>query len=219
MVLILVILDSLNRSEICKSILKTFAVFVIILCLLTGCSKPSDNDLSNDKNYTTNANDIQNADQYVKIYTGDTSEDHFFFYYDLYDKRGNLIKHDCTYMNEPDVTMLSKDIIRISVQTGTGLSTRWTYYYDLNSDKISQIFYNVLAEKENYVAFFRDKKVIISDMFDEKIFTKEIQLKHDLSNCSDPIENVTFSDDLSEINVTYLSGAKFKEIKEIIPLN
>lgn len=160
----------------------------------------------------------QNTERYVKIYTGETQEDHFYYYYDLFDKSGALVDHKCTYMDEPDASMPSDDIIKISVQAGTGLSTRWTYYYDLSSNMFSPTFYHVLAEKENMVAFYNGKKIVVTDMFDEGKIIKEIDLKQAVSDITDPIESVTFSDDLSQIYVTYLSGTELETISETVLL-
>lgn len=200
---------------------KRFVLFIIVVVFLAGCSEKSDNSsvlVGSDKVVSNDSANFENSEKYFKIYTGNTSEDHFSFYYDLYDKQGKKVKHECTYMNEPDIEMLTKNIIKVSVQSGTGLSTRWTYYYDLDKNKFSKTFYYVLGEKESYVASFDGKNIIISDIFEENRALKEIHLKEKLVNSTDPIESVAFSDDLSEINVTYFSSEKSEKISEKISL-
>lgn len=201
--------------------MKKILVLMFLLLLLVGCSEKSDKSsvlVDSDKVTSNDSANFENSEKYFKIYTGSTSEDHFSFYYDLYGKQGEKVKHECTYMNEPDIEMLTKYIIKVSVQSGTGLSTRRTYYYDLDKNKFSKTFYYVLGEKESYVAFFDGKKIIISDMFEENRALKEIQLKEKLVNSTDPVESVVFSDDLSEINVTYFSSDKSEKINEKISL-
>ncbi len=201
--------------------MKKILVLMLLLLLLVGCSEKSDKSsvlVDSDKVTSNDSANFENSEKYFKIYTGNTSEDHFSFYYDLYGKQGEKVKHECTYMNEPDIEMLTKYIIKVSVQSGTGLSTRRTYYYDLDKNKFSKTFYYVLGEKESYVAFFDGKKIIISDMFEENRALKEIQLKEKLVNSTDPVESVVFSDDLSEIDVTYFSSDKSEKISEKISL-
>ena len=55
-------------------------------------------------------------------------------------------------------------------------------------------------------------------MFEENRALKEIQLKEKLVNSTDPVESVVFSDDLSEIDVTYFSSDKSEKISEKISL-
>ena len=88
----------------------------------------------------------------------------------------------------------------------------------MSSNMFSPTFYHVLAEKENMVAFYNGKKIVVTDMFDEGKIIKEIDLKQAVSDITDPIERVTFSDDLSHINVTYLSGTELEKISETILL-
>lgn len=33
----------------------------------------------------------QDIERYVRIYTGDSFDDHYFFYYDLFDSNGNIV--------------------------------------------------------------------------------------------------------------------------------
>ena len=216
MVLIQDISDFSNNKKMHIKVFELFIVLSIILIITSGCAKEDNKNISIKSELSTSdqIENLQNADQYVKVYTGNTSEDRYSFYYDLYDKKGNLVKHDCTYMDEPEYSMVSDDIVKISVQTGTGLSAKWTIYYDLSSGRLSRAFYHVLAEKDNIIAFFDGRNIAITDVFDEDSYKELFELKYDLSDSTDPIKSVVFSDDFTQIIVTYFSGADFNEIKE-----
>ncbi len=203
-------------------------ICLMAVCLITivfnGCSDGSDinqdiktNDILNtetDSNVTKNISE----NEYYKIYTGQNEDDRYLFYYDLYNKDKDLIKSECTYMNQPDIILLDNSIIKISVQNGTGLDTQWTYYYDINTEMFSPIYYHVLEESQRYVSYFENSKVIVCDMFSEGLYKKEIHLTNELSATTEPIKNVYFSEDMKTIEITYYTKNDFNEITEIVEL-
>ena len=72
--------------------MKKILVLLFLLLLLVGCSEKSDKSsvlVDSDKVTSNDSANFENSEKYFKIYTGNTSEDHFSFYYDLYDKQGN----------------------------------------------------------------------------------------------------------------------------------
>ena len=194
-----------------NSVFKIFIAFATVLLTFTGCI--------GDKNVTSSAgDDLSDVRKYVKVYTGDTDDDHFMFYYDLYNKSGTLVKHECTNMQEPKAEMASPDIVKVSVQSGTGASTKWTYYYDLSKNIFSPVYYYVLAEKGDTVVYFDGQQIVVTSMFDEKKLLKRVTLKNELAKCESPIETVAFIGDENKISVTYFSGESYKTITEIIDL-
>lgn len=192
----------------------------IILCImLTGCTQP----VSIPPSYTESSpateypNETQ-SNEYFKIYTGNTQEDHFYYYYDIFDLSGNIIKHECTYTSEPKIREVDKYVLRISAQAGTGRSTEWTYYYNIEKNVISPAYYYVLCEGSGLTAYFDSEKIIVSGMFDKEDYYKEITLGQALSNSTDPIISAEFSDDASSMTVTYLSGDNYHEITETVAI-
>ena len=155
---------------------------------------------------------------YAKIYTGNNAEDHFYFYYDLFDKSGNLIKHECTYMNEPEISMISDDVLKISVQAGTGIEALQTYYYNLSTNEFSPVYCYVLCEKDSTVAYYSEKKIIVTEIFNSESLIKEIVPEKELSDIAEPVVSASFSDDLSKIEITYLFGTESKKITETFSL-
>ena len=51
-------------------------------------------------------------------------------------------------------------------------------------------------------------------MFDVESFYKEIKLNNEISNSTDPIEEVVFSDNLDSVTVVYMSGNNFERTTE-----
>ena len=121
-------------------------------------------------------------------------------------------------MQEPEAEMASPDIVKVSVQSGTGASTKWTYYYDLSKNIFSPVYYYVLAEKGDTVVYFDGQQIVVTNMFDEKKLLKRVALKNKLAKCESPIETVAFIGDENKISVTYFSGESYKTITEIIDL-
>ncbi len=73
---------------------------------------------------------------YFKIYQGDD----YLYYYDLYDTDHKIVKTDCTFVKPVDISMLTDNVVAISLQTGTGIESRWTYYYDAEIVRFSDVF-------------------------------------------------------------------------------
>lgn len=217
------ILDSTNKKYIGTFV----AGLSIISLLLTGCKQNLESTESNNSqnlenssiNISVDDQEIPHDDKhYYKIYTGESVEDRWYYYYDLFDEFGNIIKHECTFMDEPNISLISDSIVKVSVQSGTGRSTQWTYYYNVKDSLFSPVFYYTLNERANLVAYFDGQKIIIRDVFDDKKYYKEIELQKDLSKTTDPIENAIFSTDLKQITVFYVSGPDFQQTSEIINL-
>lgn len=208
MALIAGILDFINKT-------KLLCIFSLCVLLLTGCGKaapvpaPSDDGIGSKPplSNSSDASETSDLNKYYKIYRGETEETRFFFYYDLYDSAGSLIESQCTYMSEPNISEISPDTLKISAQAGTGQSTRWSYYYNVVSNRLSSTFYYVLTEKEQTVAYFDGKQVIVCDAFDPDRYYKNIQLSNIMPNSIDPVVTAKFSDDLSELTVVYYSDS------------
>lgn len=187
MVLIRTTLEFINNF----SVKFTAMVIVLLVCVgMFGCTKREGFD----------------EPLYYKIYNGEEETDRWNFYYDLYDSSGNLVKHDCTYMEQPDIQNVSNEILRVSVQAGTGLETRWTYYYDTRNNVFSPTYYYVLNEKDNFVAYYEAGNVIVCSMFEEN-YVKRINIPTELKNIENPVDEVYFSEDLKSLQIIYVDGS------------
>lgn len=164
------------------------------------------------------SNELPIEQPYYRIYQGSTMEDHFYYYYDLFDADGNQVDHTCTYMAEPQISEVSDHVLRISAQAGTGRGCIWFYYYDVNENRSSVPHDYPLAQKAPLVAYFDGKHVIVSDMFDPESYYKEIVLDNEFSNSIEPVLDAEFSEDLSHLIVLYESGEEYREVREIVDL-
>lgn len=144
--------------------------------------------------------------QYYKIYTGAEETDHFYYYYDLFDGEGNVVKHECTYMHEPIIKLISAQVLSVTVQAGTGISCRQTYYYDTAKARMSEVFYGVLDERDGRILFEKEGQVIIRDIFDKKDFYRELSLTPALSKSPESVISATFSEDMSSILISYIGA-------------
>ena len=144
--------------------------------------------------------------QYYKIYTGAEETDHFYYYYDLFDGEGNVVKHECTYMHEPVIKPISAHVLSVSVQAGTGTSCRQTYYYDTAGARMSEVFCGVLDERDGRILFEKEGQVIIRDIFDKKDFYRELSLTPALSKSPESVISATFSEDMSSVLISYIDA-------------
>ena len=179
-------------------------ILIIILCLinvliviLSGC----------DGNYDIN--------QLYEI----TDNGNFTYDYVIKDRHGNILISDKDVSRKPKVNVINEDILNISVQTGTGISTRWTIYCDVNSGNVSDTYYSVLGEYEENVVFVNydngSHSVIIQDIFNQGEYLKEVVLE-DVSETVDPIVDYIKFDD--KIKIIYLKGNNFLDTELIIEM-
>lgn len=218
--------DFINKKTI--KALCAWLIIISIFLALNGCSQKQHSYSNNSQDISISSIDssvsnseLSNAqtddqNQYYRVYNGEGIEDRGYYYYELFDKSGNTIKRECTHMNEPHVSMISDDVVKVWVQTGTGMATRWAYYYNVKTGAISKSHLYPLTEKSNFIAYFSESKVIVCDMFDDQVYYKEIRLEKELSDSYEPVEAAIFSDDLKQITITYLYGHDFQETSETV---
>lgn len=142
--------------------------------------------------------------QYYKIYTGAEETDHFYYYYDLFDGEGNVVKHECTHMHEPVIKPISAHVLSVMVQAGTGISCRQTYYYDTAGARTSEVFCGVLDERDGKILFEKEGLVVMRDIFDENSCYTEITLDSALSKSSESVISAAFSEDMSSVLISYI---------------
>lgn len=103
----------------------------ILILILSGCSR--DYDIN-------------------QLYTITDNED-FTYDYVIKDKNNTILISDKGVSKEPKINVINDNLLRVSVQTGTGISTQWTVYCDVNSGKVSDTYYSVLGEYAENVVF------------------------------------------------------------------
>ncbi|MBR5323077.1 MAG: hypothetical protein IKU48_05990 [Clostridia bacterium] len=146
-----------------------------------------------------------------------TCENNEYYCY-FYDSERNIVKNEGPLIKCPKVTFVNENYIKLTVQAGTGLSTQYGYYYDTQQAKFSEVFYWILAESNNQVAYAMADKVVIQDIFDKNNYYKEISIfEYPLAIAIEPIVKAEFIENHSVL-ITYLTGNNFEEITELFEL-
>lgn len=146
-----------------------------------------------------------------------TDNEDFTYDYVVTDKNGHVLISDKGIAREPEVNVINEDLLSISVQTGTGLSTRWTVYCDVSSGTVSDPYYSVLGEYAQNVVFVNydggTYRVAVQNIFSQQPH-KEIILE-DAAKVPDPVVAFEKSDD-GKANVAYLKGDGHAETEIMI---
>lgn len=132
----------------------------------------------------------------------------------LYNNRGKMILSE-TYPVEPGIREIDKDILEISISTGS--PSRYSYYFNKESSKISRTFFNPIIWGDENIAYMEEDHILIlSDMFEQGIIYKQIQ--RDFTETADPISAIISIEMLDDENIElkYYSGANYIEKTELI---
>lgn len=133
----------------------------------------------------------------------------------LYDKQNNII--DTTIVpEEPIINQLTDNIFEIAQSCGS--PARYSFYYDIQNCKISDVFFNPIIIENKYIAYFENNELIISDLFHEGKFYKKI--KRDYTKTADPISaviGITLEDE-KRLIIEYYQGEDYIKKTEIIEL-
>ncbi len=134
-----------------KYIFLFIAVVGILLCLF-GCQKESFQNANEETAPIKNAVESYDMSKFYKL----VQNDDLTFKYYVFNTESEIVDSGSS-IKTPSFELVGDHLMELCVQTGTGLSTNYAKYYDLNGSKISQIFHYVLTAKDNYVvcAVFR----------------------------------------------------------------
>ncbi len=186
----------------------SFCLCLASLVTFSGCSQEvkKENSESSSMSSVSDNNDMElvESHQFYQIYKNE-----FEFKYTVFDSQGEIALTDTT--DRPlSISMLNDKTVDISISMGTGLIVH--KYYDISQNVFSEDFSYVIASKDNLVAYiyvpeqggFENRKLIVQNIFDKSVFLKDFVL--DFSNIDIPVNEADFSEDLSILNVEYLSG-------------
>ena len=151
----------------------------------------------------------------ISFYSISTNED-LTYSYQIVDKNGNVLFSDNHSQREPHIEQISDDVYSVTIQAGTGRSTNWAIYCDVENSKVSETFQYVLMAQGNYVIYANYEKgehsVIVQNIFDKSEYYK----KHILTNCSPVAGDIVIGakpNGEGSAVVTYLTGTDYKEIE------
>lgn len=124
---------------------KLLLVLIILTICFSSCSKKYDDsaEISSEMNLTKSleymdGKQVIAENTYYKVMFENAN-----YYYEIYNRSGAVV--DSRHLShEPHICEVSNNLIKISAQTGTGGSTQWSYYYDVENDSCSKTFYGSL---------------------------------------------------------------------------
>ena len=86
-------------------------------------------------------------DSYLITHSTITQQANKTYSYEITDYKGRIIDYEDNLTREPKRQKVSTDVVGISVQTGTGLSTNYATYFDLENSKISETLSPFMSAK------------------------------------------------------------------------
>ncbi len=160
-------------------------------------------------------------DSYLITHSMITQQTDKTYSYEITDYKGRILDYEDNLTREPKRQKVSSDVVGISVQTGTGLSTNYATYFDLENSKISEIFYYVLSAKDDYVVYgdYRNGEhfIVVQDIFDKEQYYKEYKLENVSPVAADFALGCEFDGD-NNATITYLIGEEYNETKITIDI-
>ena len=121
---------------------------------------------------------------------------------------------------QPKIIYIENDVVRITIQAGTGIGTQWGFYYDQENNIISTIYQCIFDEKNGIVAHATMDKIIVESIFkNDDSYYKEINsFQKPFSNVAFPFVDAEFSENGDIIYVSYHSGPNYEETTEAFTL-
>ncbi len=142
-------------------------------------------------------------------------EGEMFSYY-IKDIHGNTLAEDIS-IDYPYITQETEDIVCLWMQTGTGVSTRWSQYFNIRTGGISPVYYGQTDSFGTMTCNTGNGCVIVSDIFTgEEIMTAD-EWGQPLGECNDNIRSAYFSEDGKSLEVTCLD-TDFEEFDVTVPI-
>ena len=137
----------------------------------------------------------------------------------FYDKKGILIKQEGPMSKIPTVCFVDDNLIKFSLQAGTGTATNWGYYFDVEQEKFSEVFSSIFDEQNTRVVYVTTNEVVVRDIFDINQYYKTISnFSKDFSPVANPFTDIQFSEDGNSLFVSYFTGDNYEETTETFVL-
>ena len=178
---------------------------ILLVFVVAGCTdKPDDKE---DKGI---------ADLYTVIHNEDNT-----YSYTFTDLNGTVFFEEEKAAREPRINQITATVYELKTQSGTGLSTNWAVYCDVENSKVSETFYYVLGAQGNYVvsANYEDGKhfITVQNIFDKSAYYKTYELENVSPVAADFALRCEFESE-SKATITYLAGEDYAETKMTITI-
>ena len=173
-------------------------LIAIYIVALSACDDPSKTTAPTEESTPAN-ND--------SFYIISTNED-LTYSYQIVAKNGDILFSDDHSPREPNIDWVSDHVLSVTIQTGTGRSTNWAVFCDVENGRTSKVYQYVLGAQDNYVFYVESEDsnycLVVEDIFDSNIYRKTYTLQ-DCGAFADPACALTFESKGKAI-ITYLTG-------------
>ena len=191
-----------------KKVLSLIIAGLLLVLMVGGCANEPVDEA--DKGY----NDI------ADLYSLSKNEDNTYSYA-FADTNGNTLFKKENAVREPKVNQIAANVYELNTQTGTGLSTNWAVYCDVEHSRVSETFFYVLGARGDYVvrADNEDGKhlIIVQNIFDKSVYCKTYELENVSPVAADFAIRCKF-DAAGNATITYLVGEDYKETEITIDI-
>lgn len=179
-----------------------FKSFPLLCALVLLCSCTAQTQNAPNKASVTSAVRVPQViadEDYYKITETDNG-----FQYMVYDNDQNVIEHG-TSTRLPEIGFIDASTLRFSLQTGTGRSTQWGFYYDTATGRKSQMFSWVFDEYGGKIAYGEKGSIVVQSIFDEADRQVFSDFNPPLDAAPDAIISAEFSQDGKQLLVRYFA--------------
>lgn len=186
-------------------------LFVVCLCSCdTVISDETTTDYSQDEVPFSSAPEaVEEHDYFTIINNGDLT-----YTYEIRDVNGNMLLYESQCKREPHIEMLSDNLLKCMISFGTGIGAQSTFYVNVESGDISEVFNAVYDEHDGktvYHAFINSKHyMIVQDIFDKEAYCKELEIDGAFYSAQ-PVIRAEFSEDASSLDIVCLVGEDYVE--------
>lgn len=129
-----------------------------------------------------------------------------------------LVEEEYVAVKKPACHYITDTLIHVTVQTGTGKSTNWGFFYDYAANKRSETFQWVLNYTESVVALGRRDKVVIRSIFDDTYYLEITEFEKPLAKVADGILSADFSEDMITVTITYVVDESYDTVTQTFSL-
>lgn len=154
-----------------------------------------------------------------ELYTVEKA-DNGLYKYAINSTDGDLIVAEEGFVKQPDITIVDETVLSVSSQAGTGLSTNWMFFCDVEANKKSETFQYVLGVYKDTVLYATTEngqsKLVAQNVFDSSLKTE--QALEDASTAADFVSDASISEK-GVASVTYLKGKDFTKTNISMDLN
>lgn len=134
----------------------------------------------------------------------------------IYDRHHGTARMETPTPKPPKLSIEDGNLVKLTYQAGTGISTQWGYFYDVENDRFSDTFHSIYDVSDGKLITRDKEKLIVRNIFDEYYYCEITSFEKSLSKAAEPFTDVRFTE--TGLQVTYFTGESYAETVEIVEL-